>query len=104
MLARIKKDDLVVIASGRDKGKQGHVIAIDTKTEQILVKGLVMVTRHQKAKRQGEKNQIVKEESYIPYCKVIPVCPSCKKQCRVQVRVLDGDKKARVCQQCKEAF
>lgn len=104
MLARIKKDDLVAVASGRDKGKQGHVIAVDKKTGKVLVKGLMLVTRHKKARRQGEKSKIEKEESYIPFCKVMPVCPSCKKGCRVQVRVLEGDKKARVCQRCKEAF
>jgi large subunit ribosomal protein L24 len=104
MLARIKKDDLVAIVSGKDKGKQGHVIEIDTKKEKVLIKGLGMVKRHVKARRQGEKSKISIEESYIPFCKIIPVCPSCKKQCRIQVRTLDDKKKARVCHRCKEAF
>lgn len=104
MLARIKKDDLVYIVSGRDKGKQGNVIEVDHKAERVLVKGLAMVTRHVKARRQGETSKITKEESYLPFCKVMPVCPSCKKHSRVQVRMLDGNKKARVCQRCKEAF
>jgi large subunit ribosomal protein L24 len=65
MLARIKKDDLVTVVSGKDKGKQGRIIEIDTKNEKVLVKGLGIVTRHVKAKRQGEKSRIAKEESYI---------------------------------------
>lgn len=104
MLARIKKDDTVVIVSGKDKGKRGHVVAIDHKDEKLLVKGLGMVTRHVKAKKQGEKSRIVTEESYIPFCKVMPVCPSCKKTCRIKVRMLEGNKKARSCHRCKEAF
>lgn len=104
MLARIKKDDLVVIISGKDRGKQGHIIAIDNKKNGVLVKGLGMVTRHEKARRQGEKSKIVKEEALVPFCKVMPICSSCKKPCRTQVRVLEDRKKARVCHRCKEAF
>lgn len=104
MLARIKKDDLVAVVSGKDKGKQGHIVTIDVKNERVIVKGLGLVTRHVKAKRQGEKSRIAKEEGYISFCKVVPVCPSCKKPCRVQIKVAEGGKKARVCQKCKETF
>jgi len=107
MIERIKKDDLVVVLSGRDKGKQGAVVKIDRKKGKVLVKDVCIVTKHIKAKRQGEKSRIAKEESYIPFCKVMPICPSCKKRCRVQARMLDdtkGAKKARVCHSCKEAF
>ena len=104
MLARIKKDDLVVVLSGRDKGKQGHVITVDVKKQLLMVKGACIVTRHIKAKRQGESSRIAKEEGFMPFCKVMPICPSCKKPCRVHVRVLDDNKKSRACHRCKEAF
>ena len=104
MLGRVKKDDLVVVISGRDKGKQGHVIAVDRKDDSVLIKGIAMVTRHIKARRQGEKSRIAKEESRMPICKVMPICSSCKKSCRIQVRFLDDGKKVRVCHRCKEAF
>jgi len=104
MLARIKKDDLVVVTSGRDRGKEGTVIGIDKVKERALVKGVCVVTRHVKARRQGETSKIAKEESYVPLCKIMPVCPSCKKRCRIQVRMLDGNKKVRSCHRCKEAF
>lgn len=110
MLGRIKKDDLVVVIAGKDKGKQGHVIAIDHGKGRVLVKDVCLVTRHIKAKRQGEKSRIAKEEGPIHFCKVMPICPSCKKPCRVQVRMLEEGKegkhpaKVRVCCHCKEAF
>jgi large subunit ribosomal protein L24 len=104
MIARIKKDDLVTVLSGKDKGKQGHVISIDNKKERVLVKGIAIVTRHVKARKQGETSRIAKEESYVPVCRVMPICPSCKKRCRVQVRVLDDGKTVRSCHHCKEAF
>jgi len=99
MLARIKKDDLVVVTSGRDKGKQGHVIIIDKEKERVAVKGAGLVTRHIKARRQGETSRIAKEESFLAMSKVMPICPSCKKPCRVTVK-----NKLRACHRCKEAF
>jgi large subunit ribosomal protein L24 len=104
MLSRIRKNDLVFVLCGKDKGKQGRVINVDKKNERVLVKDVAVVTRHVKAKKQGQQSGIVKEESYLPLCKVMPVCSSCKKFCRVGVKVLDDGKKARICHRCKEQF
>ncbi len=104
MLARIKKEDLVLVLNGRDRGKTGRVIGVDRKKKRVLVKDIAIVTRHVKARRQGEKSGILKEESYIPLCKIVPVCPSCKKSCRMQSLVKDDNKKVRICHRCKEEF
>ena len=106
MLSRIRKNDMVVVLSGKDKGKQGLVISVDPKKECVIVKDVAIVTRHLKAKSAGEKSSILKEESPISLCKIMPICPSCKKACRVQVRFLDGNNqgKTRNCNRCKEAF
>lgn len=103
MLSRIKKNDLVVIVSGKDKGKQGQVIEVDSSKNLVLVKGIGLITKHCKPRRQGDKGGIVTEESFISTSKVMPVCPSCKKGCRVRVKFLeDGAKKIRVCHHCKD--
>jgi large subunit ribosomal protein L24 len=104
MLSRVKKNDLVLVLSGKDKGKQGNVISVDTKYNRVYVKDVAIVTKHVKAKRGGEKSRIVKEEGPIALSKVMPVCPSCKKACRVQVRFLEEGNKTRICNRCKEAF
>ena len=104
MLSRIKQDDSVIVISGRDKGKSGAVIKIDIKKNAALVKDVCIVTRHVKAKKSGEKSRIVKEESYVPLCKIMPICKSCKKACRIQVKLLEDGKKVRICHLCKEAF
>ncbi len=104
MLSRIKKDDKVIVLQGRDKGKEGVVIKLDNKKDKVLVKGIGIVTKHQKARKSGEKSKISKEESFLPLCKVMPVCPACKKACRIQTKFMDEGKKARVCHRCKEAF
>ena len=104
MLSRIKKNDTVIVLSGKDKGKTGQVISVNNKKGTVLVKDACIVTKHVKAKKSGDKSQIVKEESPIPFCKVMPICPSCSKPCRIQVRFLDGGMKNRSCGRCKETF
>lgn len=104
MLSRIKKNDLVVVLSGRDKGKTGQVVEVDTKNDAAVVKGVSIVTKHQKAKKAGEKSRIVQEETAVLLSKLMPVCTSCKKACRVQAKFLDDGKKVRTCHKCKEIF
>ena len=65
MVARIKKNDTVVVLSGKDKGKTGSVIEILPKKGKVMVKGVAVVTRHVKARKQGEVPGIKKEETYI---------------------------------------
>ena len=104
MLSRVKKDDKVIVLQGRYKGKEGVVIKIDDKKGKVLVKGIGIVTKHQKARKSGEKSKILKEESFLPLSKVMPVCSTCKKACRVQTKFMEDGKKIRVCHRCKEAF
>jgi large subunit ribosomal protein L24 len=61
----IKKNDTVVVLTGKDKGKQGVVIEVLPKKGKVKVRGVAIVTRHVKARRQGEVSTIKKEESYI---------------------------------------
>jgi len=104
MLSRIKKNDNVIVISGKDKGKQGTVLKVSPKDGEILVKGVAIATKHIKAKKTGETSRIVKEETYIPLSKVMPICKSCKKACRVRVKLLENENKVRVCHRCQEAF
>ncbi len=104
MLARVRKNDTVMVLSGKDKGKQGIVISVYPEDELVLVKDVNVVTRHTKPTRQGQKGGILKEERPVPLAKVMPMCSACKKPCRIQVKLLDAGNKVRVCSRCKEAF
>ena len=95
----IKKDDLVVVLSGKDKGKQGAVLEVMPKESKVVVESVNVVTRHQKARRQGEQSGIVKKEAPIYACKVQRVCPKCNKPTRIGHKV-EGDKKVRICKKC----
>ena len=104
MIARIKKNDIVYILSGKNKGQQGAVIAISPKKGEVIVKGIAIVTHHVKPRRAGDVGGIRKEESFIDISCVMPVCSSCKKPSRVNVKRLDTGKTARICNRCKEVF
>ncbi len=104
MIARIKKNDTVVVLSGKDKGKQGTVIEVLPEKDKVMVKGVCVITKHAKAKKAGDVAGIRKQEQYINCSKVMPVCGACKKACRVSVKVLDSGKKVRICCHCSESF
>ena len=95
----IKKDDKVVVISGKDKGKEGKVLSASPKTGKVIVEGVNVASKHMKPKKQGEQGGIIKMETPIYACKVQVVCPKCGKPTRVAHK-LDGDKKVRVCKKC----
>ena len=95
----IKKGDVVVVLSGKDKGKQGKVLGTIPSESKVVVEGINMVTCHVKPRRQGEEGGIVKREAAIYASKVQVVCPKCGKGTRVASKVEDG-KKVRICKKC----
>lgn len=103
-MMRIKKTDKVMVVTGKDRGKTSDVIAILPKKGKIKIKDVAVVTRHTKARKQGDISGIKKEEGYICLSKVMPICPSCKKPCRVGAKMLKDGKRARICGKCKEVM
>lgn len=105
-MMRIKKNDTVVVISGKEKDKQGQVIDVLSKkgkVNKVRIQGLGLVVRHAKARKQGEVSAIKKIETYFDVSKVMPICASCKKPCRLNATVVEG-KKARMCNRCEEVF
>ena len=96
----IRKNDKVVVLSGRDKGKQGEVLRAMPKEGKVVVQGVSVATKHQKARKQGEESSIIKVETPIYACKVMVVCPKCSKPTRVAHKVTADGKKGRVCKHC----
>jgi large subunit ribosomal protein L24 len=104
-MMRVRKNDTVVVLSGKDKDKRGTVLLVDAKKGKALVKGVAIVTRHVKPRRTGEAGGIRKEEAYINLAKIMPVCPSCNKPARVNIKIMaDQGTKSRVCNRCKAAW
>jgi len=96
----IRRDDTVIVLSGKDKGKQGKVMKADPKGGKVVVSGVNVASRHQKPKQQGEEGGIIKMETPIYASKVMRVCPKCDKPTRTAHKFLDDGTKARVCKKC----
>ena len=95
----IRKDDLVVVLSGKDKGKQGKVLGTVPGSLKVVVEGINMVTCHVKPRKQGETGGIVQREAAMYASKVQVVCPKCNKGTRIAHKIENG-KKTRVCKHC----
>ena len=95
----VKRGDTVVVLSGKDKGKQGKVIAASPKKGTVLVEGVAITAHHQKPRKQGETGGILNREPPIRACKVMRVCPKCGKATRPAHKFVDG-KKLTVCKKC----
>ena len=100
----VKKDDQIVVLSGKDKGKQGKVLEVSPKEGKVIVEGLNMVTKHVKPRRAGQAGGIVKAEGAMYACKVQIVCPHCGKPTRVGHKLYEDGTKGRICKKCGESL
>ena len=95
----IKKNDTVIVLSGKDKGKKGKVLEAMPATGKVIVEGINIATCHVKPKKQGEEGGRISKEGSIDESNVMLVCPKCGKATRVG-HAYEGDKKVRVCKKC----
>ena len=96
---RVKKGDTVKVLSGKDKGKTGEVLEILPKTNKIVVKGINIIKKHTKPRKQGEEGGILSMEGAIHVAKVNVVCPKCGKATKIGYSEEKGEK-VRVCKKC----
>ena len=102
----VKTGDTVMVMSGEDKGKTAKVKKAFPSTGKIIVEGVAMVKKHQKPRGQGMQGGIIEQEAAINACKVMVVCPKCKKPTRIGHTFTEGEKarKVRACKTCGAAF
>ena len=96
----VKKDDTVVVISGDDKGRKGKVLETSPKEGKVIVKGVNIVTRHVKPRKQGEEGGIVKVEGAMYACKVQLYCEKCGNGVRAKIEKDEKGNKTRVCAKC----
>jgi len=92
MAAKIKKGDRVIVLSGRDKGKQGEVIAVMPDENRALVRGVNIVRRHQKPTQTSPEGGIISKEGPINLSNIALEDPKDGKPTRVGFKIVDGKK------------
>jgi len=99
---KIKKNDTVLIISGKDKGKKGKVRFAYPEEKMLMVEGINMVKKHAKAKAQVKQAGIIEREATIAVANVMLVCSKCNKPAKLGLKILQDGRKARVCRVCGE--
>lgn len=102
-MQRIKKGDTVEVIAGKDLGERGEVTAVLPKDNRVVVQGINVMKRHQKAKQAGSQQipaQIVEFDAPLNLSNVMLVCPNCNKKTRVGFKVREDGFKVRVCKKC----
>ena len=105
---KIKKNDIVKIMQGKDRGKKGKVLKVFPDENRVVVEGHNLLIKHTRPKKQGEKGQRIQFPAPMDVSKVILLCPHCDKAIRVSYKIVDikdkGKKKLRFCRKCDQAI
>lgn len=97
---KIQKGDKVEVLIGKDKGRNGEVVKVFAKTEEVVVKGLNLFKKHVKPS-QGQKGGIIEKERPLKASKTMLICPNCGKKVRVAYSIDKNGDKSRICRKCK---
>ena len=104
--AKIRRDDLVKVIAGKDKGKTGKVLRVDLRKEKVYVEGLNIQKRAQRPvmlrdtqRTQSTEGGVIEREAALQISNVAVVCPACGQPTRIGYRMTE-DHKVRVCRKC----
>ena len=100
----IKKDDQVVVISGKDKGKTGKVLMVDPESGRVYVEGVNIVKRHQKARTQTSPSGIIEREGSIDASNVMLVDPKTGEATRIGYKVNEDGSKDRIAKKSGEVL
>ena len=100
---KVKKNDTVVVITGKDIKKTGKVLTAMPKSNRVVVEGVNMQEKNRKARSAQETSQKIKKEGPIDASNVLVICPVCNKATRVGYEIVDG-KKVRICKKCKASL
>ena len=100
---KVRKNDSVLVVTGKDKGKKGKVRYAYPDEERVIVDGINMIKRHTKAKAQARQAGVIEREAPLRVCKVMLICSKCNRPTRVGFRFVE-ENKVRVCSSCHEVI
>ncbi|MCA1838173.1 MAG: 50S ribosomal protein L24 [Actinobacteria bacterium] len=99
---RLKKGDMVMVITGRERGKTGKVLSLRPADAKIVVEKLNIIKRHTKPSQKARQGGILEREAPIAVSNVMYYCGNCQKAVRLGIKTLDDGRRVRVCKKCKE--
>jgi large subunit ribosomal protein L24 len=98
----IRRNDSVVVITGKDRGKRGRVLKVDAAKNRLVVEGVNFIKRHTKPNPQRQiKGGVVEREASLHASNVQMVCPDCGKPTRLGRKILGDGRKVRICRKCE---
>jgi large subunit ribosomal protein L24 len=98
----IRKNDTVLVITGKDRGKRGRVLSIVPEKNRLIVEGVNLIKRHTKPNpARNVKGGIVQREASLHASNVQLICPECAAPTRIGRRILGDGRKVRVCRKCE---
>ena len=96
----VKKNDNVFVLSGKDAGKTGKVLDVDSEKNRVIVEGVNMSVKHKKPRGRNQQGGIIHQESAIHASNVMLVCDKCKRPVKIGKKILPNGEKVRICKSC----
>jgi large subunit ribosomal protein L24 len=98
----IRRNDNVVVITGKDRGKRGRVLKVVPATNRLIVEGVNFIKRHTKPNPQRQvKGGVIEREASLHASNVQLVCPECGKPTRLGRKILNDGRKVRICRKCE---
>ena len=101
---KIRKEDNVLVITGKDKGKKGKVRFVYPRKNRVLIEGVNMIKTHSRARQQVKQAGLIEREAPIALSNIMLICTRCNKPARIGYKILDDGRKVRICRSCKEAI
>jgi large subunit ribosomal protein L24 len=99
---KIKKNDIVKVTAGKEKGKKGKILMVFPREKKVIVERLNIIKRHTRPTQQMREGGIIEKEGKLHISNVMIVCNKCDKTTRVAMKILENGKKIRTCKHCGE--
>ena len=104
MASKIKKNDTVLVISGRERGKRGKVSRVTPENNRAVIEGINIVKRHSRPRGLGQPGGIIEKEAPLHLSNLMLVCTKCDRPVRVGFTRLEDGSKVRVCRKCSEVI
>ena len=101
---KLKKDDIVKVIAGKDKGKEGKIIQVFPKLNKVVVDKVNIYKKHLKSQQKGQAGQIIEFSAPLDASNVMLVCPQCGRATKVGYKLSADSKKIRICKHCKKSI
>lgn len=103
-MSKIKKNDMVIVTAGKDKGKTGKVLRRFPKTNKVIVERVNFIKKHLRRTREDQQGGVIQRESPIQISNLAIFCKGCNKPTKVGYNLLKDGTKSRYCKKCNEVF